>query len=193
MLIYHSLSPPYLPPGWSVCNHPDGSTYYFQANPPLKVVTRADMTNPEVQDSMSRYIHDITLVLNERHMLLLRAAIEIFLELPADHAIDGPLHFYFIDHGSHTAFWIDPVDTGLLGLPSVSSEMHLRPCRQCAPWFADHVSRSLVQCCGLQKIYWEHVSRFPSHHRASHVPVIGQLIDALVLGFTGEALVVVTR
>ena len=113
---------------------------------------------------------------------LLTPAIELFLEPPKD---DGPFHCYLIDHAAHTVFWIDPVDTGLLGLPPVASELHLRPSRQRALWFADHVSRSLVQGLGLQKIYWDHITYFPSHHTTSYSHMLSQLIDALIHGFTG--------
>jgi hypothetical protein len=49
--------------------------------------------------------------------------VELFLQL------EGPdCAYYFVDHVTHTEFWMDPLDTDHLSLSPVISTSHLSQC-----------------------------------------------------------------
>ncbi|KAJ3488023.1 hypothetical protein NLI96_g3136 [Meripilus lineatus] len=164
----NGLTPPYTPPGWSTLTRPDGSVYFRYSGPPFTVVTDVDMTDAEVQAKMAQYIHTVVLALAANHTLL-SDHIEAFFQFSLNHDFaDDDLRYYFVDHRFRVVFWIDSVDTRALGLPPESSELHLRSV--------------------FEKLYWYHVTRFPSHDPAGFDPAVDALTDALAFGFADQRL-----
>lgn len=144
------------------------------------------MTDAEVQAKMAQYIHTVVLALAANHTLL-SDHIEAFFQFSLNHDFaDDDLRYYFVDHRFRVVFWIDSVDTRALGLPPESSELHLRWSRQCVCWFADLILYLIIQGSVFEKLYWYHVTRFPSHDPAGFDPAVDALTDALAFGFAGQ-------
>ncbi|KAH8101124.1 hypothetical protein BXZ70DRAFT_934529 [Cristinia sonorae] len=153
--IGHSPNPPYLPPLWAECVHPEGS-YYFVRNSQPRVVTEANLRKPEIQKKIADWLDDINTFLTANDIQL-PPTVELTLD-PSEDLEDCA--YYFVDHASRIEFWVDPVSTDQLGMRTSMSEAHLR--------------------YALEEHYWTHVEHFPSHKAQEMELCFAQLFDILL-------------
>ncbi|TFK34467.1 hypothetical protein BDQ12DRAFT_689652 [Crucibulum laeve] len=146
-------SPVYLPPQWSEYIHPEGEIYFARASVP-SVVTTADLYNPEVATSVTRWINHILELLAEKSIIV-HENVELFIRIDADQ----DCLYYFVDNTSHTVFWIERYDTSQLNLGTVASTSHLRTL--------------------LEAEYWDHVQTFPMHTSGLPLENIDELVNVL--------------
>ncbi|KZT25700.1 hypothetical protein NEOLEDRAFT_1133215 [Neolentinus lepideus HHB14362 ss-1] len=131
-----SLTPGYLPRGWSSHINPEGQTYFF-GTIPLRVVTEERLHVQEVLDKICKWIIYFAELLKEREIQGIDS-VELYLELSSEGCL-----YYLVDHSSRREFWLEDVSTEALGLPQADSPAHL-----------GYV---------LEEHYWTHVEHFPMH------------------------------
>lgn len=130
--------PVYLPPLWSVHDHPEGSVYFVRNTCP-RVVTDAYLYEPRIQDSILKWIDVIDKAMVKLEIVL-SESVELYLKPAED---EDTCYYYFIDHETRVEFWLESVEVGLLDLGAAVSDGHLRH--------------------ALEEQYWNHVEQFPSH------------------------------
>lgn len=124
MQLTNFFRPAYLPYGWSALTHPsDGSIYYFQSNQPLKIITRIDMPNTEVQECMKQSSQSVALALSDRRISFTDQT-EVYIQARTQDP--SSISYYMVDHQSRTVYWMDHISPNMLGLPPDFSELHLR-------------------------------------------------------------------
>ncbi|KAF5379101.1 hypothetical protein D9615_005891 [Tricholomella constricta] len=141
--------PNYLPPQWSAHVHPEGQLYFYR-HAELRVVTEAYIYAPQIMEKVIHWVREIEALLL-RKQVVLSDDIELFLQID-----DNDCAYYFIDHLSHTEFWLDAADTETLCLLPAVTPSHLR--------------------LALQELYWIHVEYFPMHTKGLAPSVIEELI-----------------
>jgi len=129
--------PRYLPLGWSEYTHPEGQLYFvYQSSP--RIVTEAYLYALDVQDKISYWIEQFNRRLAASATHLPESA-ELFLELEeADTCL-----YYLVDYDARVEFWIEELDTEVLGLSPAVSDSHRR--------------------LELEEHFWTHMEYFPSH------------------------------
>ncbi len=110
-----NIRQPHLPRDWSLKLHPDGHAYYYRDSPPLPVTTQADMTSQLIQDRMSHWIGIVAKMLLELPITLPDST-ELVLELP--YHSTNTCAYYFVNHRTHSVFWMEDVDIKVLGFSS---------------------------------------------------------------------------
>ncbi|KAL6309944.1 hypothetical protein BKA93DRAFT_756917 [Sparassis latifolia] len=142
--------PIYLPQGWTLQVHPEGSPYYVNALKVPCVVTDTPLHDPELCSKLTSSIE--VFHYNVKNLdLTLPSDCELYVHVDSTH--DG-CSYYLVDHDCQTIFWLQTMDSDTLGLPEVSSISHLR-----------YV---------LHEQYWTHVDYFP------HRPVAPRLRQELM-------------
>ena len=91
------------------------------------------MHSEDVREKILRFAVVVCKTLESKEVTLPDSA-ELYL-IPSDS--DDTCLYYFVDHASHSVFWLDEVDVYQLDLPEVISESHLGTCndsrrRSCA-------------------------------------------------------------
>lgn len=95
---------------------------------------------------------------------------EVFLKLEGDDC-----GYYFVDHETHSQFWLYETSTQDLGLNPVTSISHLRQWRHRTVY--EDVEQFFVSVeTSLRELYWHHVENFPMHVE----PISAQDVDALI-------------
>ncbi|KZS95016.1 hypothetical protein SISNIDRAFT_464691 [Sistotremastrum niveocremeum HHB9708] len=129
------------PEGWRRQCHPEGQSYWHQ--PRLRVMTNADMSNPETAQAIVRWAHQIEIVLRARN-LSSRSKIELVLEPEEGNNTCG---YYFADHTRHSIFWLSATATDTVGLP---------------PSLPPSTSFTHLELV-LRQQFYIHVEYFPNH------------------------------
>ncbi|KAG6889130.1 hypothetical protein C0995_003490 [Termitomyces sp. Mi166 len=142
--------PNYLPPQWSAHIHPEGQPYFFK-NATIRVVTEAYVYDPNVMEKIEHWIKVVEDSLPQKQIVL-SDDVELFLEIEENDCL-----YYFIDHHSHTQFWLDTLETNEMGIEPVTSLTHLR--------------------VALQELYWIHVEYFPTHLESLAPHILEELIS----------------
>ncbi|KAJ8082846.1 hypothetical protein PM082_008703 [Marasmius tenuissimus] len=115
----HHARPSYLPPCWSSYVHPEGQLY-FARDSPLRIVTEADLYEPQTLAQVLYWSKHIEMLVEEKEMPL-SEHIELFILIE-----DDGCSYYFVDHLIRTQFWLEEYETSDLGIPEVASASHLR-------------------------------------------------------------------
>jgi hypothetical protein len=154
-LFTHSIEPEpqYLPLGWTSCIHPEGQLY-FHRDAPLKVVTEEHLYRSVTLERVLHWTNEAASAI-ERLGIPASDNIELYLEL--NDADESSCFYYFVDHATHSTFWLEPIPTDLLEIPPVVSTSHLK--------------------LALEELYWNHVEYFPTHVVSPTARVVDDLIS----------------
>lgn len=151
--------PGYLPPQWSAYVQPEGQLY-FQKDAELRVVTDADLYSKSTTEKISYWVKELEdRIRRQRNSI--SAEIELFIQID-----DNDCLYYFVDHSSHIAFWLEAVDTEDLDMLPAVSQSHLR--------------------LALHELYWIHVEFFPMHLKELDSPVLEELISIYSYGLADQ-------
>ncbi|KAK1225099.1 hypothetical protein PQX77_011968 [Marasmius sp. AFHP31] len=151
--------PSYLPPCWSSYVHPEGQLY-FARDSPLRIVTEADLYEPQTLAQVLHWSKHIEMLVEEKEMPL-SEHIELFILIE-----DDGCSYYFIDHLTRTQFWLEEYETSELGIPEVASASHLQ--------------------IALTELYWIHVEYFPMHIGGLPTKVADELISIWCHGLADQ-------
>ncbi|VDC07561.1 unnamed protein product [Peniophora sp. CBMAI 1063] len=124
---------------WSFFVHPEGKGYWIkliQGVPVISELNMKELCNKEAAQMWAAFI----LKLAGERDLKLSVSTELWMSFEVDTCV---CDYYFADHNSRAIFWLETVDTDVVGLPSAYSERHLA--------FA------------LASNYWKHVEMFCMH------------------------------
>ncbi|KAJ7634769.1 hypothetical protein FB45DRAFT_474018 [Roridomyces roridus] len=125
-----------LPQHWSSQVHPEGQIYFCRQGAP-RVVTEAYLHRPETLGKVTRWVQKIEEMLADQHFRMTEQ-VELFIKIEEDDCA-----YYFVDHVTHTEFWLEELNTYDLGLPPVVSLQQF----------------SIIS----EELYWSHVEHFPMH------------------------------
>ncbi|KAJ7270261.1 hypothetical protein C8J57DRAFT_1321533 [Mycena rebaudengoi] len=140
--------PSYLALNWAPHIHPEGQIYFVRSGP-FTVVTEAYMYHPATSKKICMWIEHIEELVATKVAQSIHT--EVFLKLEGDDC-----GYYFVDHETHSQFWLYETSTQDLGLNPVTSISHLQT--------------------SLRELYWHHVENFPMHVE----PISAQDVDALI-------------
>lgn len=166
-----------MPQGWSSHVQPEGQIYFAcESNP--RIVTDAYMHTPAVQERILRFV-DILNKTIEAKGIVLPESVECALKPDDDQDV---CFYYFVDHASHTLFWLKEVSSEAVSLPHCVSESHLRESLSRQNRHASTAVSQILIGLEMEHQYWIHIQLFPSHCSSRLFLAIDELISAYVQG-----------
>lgn len=141
------------------------------------MITEAYIYSPQIMEKVNHWLGEVedSLV---RKQVDLSDDVELFLQIDGDDSA-----YYFVDHSSHTQFWLDAVDTDAMDLPPAVSLSHLS---EPFPRSPRNVLTATVTELALQELYWIHVEYFPMHRQGLASSTLEDLIGVFTHALAGR-------
>lgn len=113
----------YPPEHWHSFVHPEGQRYYVQKRSKFDVIVDVNIQNPQIRISVLSWVKRVEDAVVACNTALPNGGVELFLK-PNQSEDAEWCSYYFASYSTQTIFWLTQVETGIMGMGPVVSEVH---------------------------------------------------------------------